>query len=69
MTTQLGRVLPHSRGQESEADYMGLLFMARAGMTRKLPSVSGSVLRLKTNPQEVLRQPGFSGHIPWTKAH
>ncbi len=31
MTTQLGRVLPHSRSQESEADYMGLLFMARAG--------------------------------------
>lgn len=29
--TQLGRALPHGRGQESEADYMGLLYMARAG--------------------------------------
>lgn len=27
----LGRELPHSRKQESEADYMGLLYMARAG--------------------------------------
>jgi metalloendopeptidase OMA1, mitochondrial len=29
--TQLGRELPHSRTQESEADYLGLLYMARAG--------------------------------------
>ena len=28
---QLGRELPHSRKQESEADYIGLLYMARAG--------------------------------------
>lgn len=29
--TQLGRALPHSRHQESEADEMGLIYMARAG--------------------------------------
>ena len=29
--TTLGRELPHSRKQESEADFMGLLYMARAG--------------------------------------
>ncbi len=29
--TQVGRALPHSRLQESEADHIGLLYMARAG--------------------------------------
>jgi predicted Zn-dependent protease len=29
--SQLGVALPHSRKQESEADYIGLLYMARAG--------------------------------------
>jgi predicted Zn-dependent protease len=29
--TTLGRTLPHSRQQELEADYMGLIYMARAG--------------------------------------
>jgi predicted Zn-dependent protease len=31
VTTTVGRILPHSRRQELEADYMGLKFMARAG--------------------------------------
>ena len=29
--TTVGRTLPHSRAQESEADHMGLIYMARAG--------------------------------------
>ena len=31
LTTALGRELPHSRQQESEADEIGLVYMARAG--------------------------------------
>jgi metalloendopeptidase OMA1, mitochondrial len=31
VTTTLGRELPHSRDQESEADQIGLMYMARAG--------------------------------------
>ncbi|MBM3324085.1 MAG: M48 family metallopeptidase [Calditrichaeota bacterium] len=31
VTTTVGHILPHSRRQELEADYMGLKFMAKAG--------------------------------------
>ena len=31
LSSQVGWTLPHSRSQESEADHLGLLYMARAG--------------------------------------
>lgn len=31
LTTKVGRELPHSRAQESEADHIGMRYMARAG--------------------------------------
>jgi predicted Zn-dependent protease len=31
LTSQVGVALPHSRAQESEADHIGLIYMAEAG--------------------------------------
>jgi len=39
---QFGAILPFSRSQESEADRLGLIFMAMAGYDRMRLSVCGS---------------------------
>ena len=58
MTTQLGVSLPHSRTQESEADYVGLLRMAQAGYP---PEASvGFWERFKAHNEQ-----GGSGGTPW----
>jgi metalloendopeptidase OMA1, mitochondrial len=55
--TALGRELPHSRKQESEADYIGLLYMARAGYDPE------EAVRFWERFAEVSRQAG--GATPW----
>jgi metalloendopeptidase OMA1, mitochondrial len=55
--TALGRELPHSRRQESEADYIGLLYMARAGYDPE------EAVRFWERFAEVNRHSG--GATPW----
>lgn len=54
---QLFRALPHSRTQESEADYLGLLYMARAGYDPE------EAVRFWERFAEINRQAG--GATPW----
>jgi predicted Zn-dependent protease len=56
--TTLGRELPHSRKQESEADLIGLKYMARAGYDPE------EAVRFWERFAEVNRQSGSSG-TPW----
>lgn len=56
--TTLGRELPHSRKQESEADLIGLKYMARAGYDPE------EAVRFWERFAEVNRQSGASG-TPW----
>jgi len=56
--TQLGRQLPHSRSQESEADRIGLIYMARAGYD------PGAAVAFWQRFQEHNRRSGGAG-TPW----
>lgn len=63
LTTKLGRELPHSRGQESEADEIGLIYMARAGYDPE--AAVGFWQRFATFNQ----QQGGSGGLAFLRTH
>jgi len=77
----VGRELPHSRDQESEADYLGLLYMARAGYDpaeavefwKRFKAYNearggGSTLWfLRTHPLDDKRIQDLNSHLPEAK--
>ena len=81
MATQVGVALPHSRAQESEADYMGLLYMARAGYNpeaavafwqrfKEVTSKSGGsqgLSFLRTHPLDDVRIRDLQAKLPEAK--
>ncbi|MBI3879979.1 MAG: M48 family metallopeptidase [Verrucomicrobia bacterium] len=79
--SQLGVALPHGRAQESEADHIGLLYMARAGYDPEnavafwqrfadFNSKQGSQTAwfLKTHPDDGTRIKQLQGWLPEAKA-
>lgn len=56
--TQVGVALPHSRSQESEADHIGLIYMARAGYDPE--AAVGFWQRFAAHNQQ-----GGGGQTPW----
>ena len=78
---KLGRELPHSRAQESEADHIGLLYMARAGYNpeeavnfwtrfsqyNKQAGGSGDLWFMRTHPLDDVRIKALQAEIPQAK--
>ena len=81
LTTQVGRELPHSRAQESEADHIGVIYMARAGYDpeaavqfwqrfmefNKQAGASGSPSFLRTHPTDETRIKQLQAWLPEAK--
>lgn len=73
-TTQLGLILPYSRAHESEADHMGLIFMAMAGYNpneaisfwQRMAALGGQKPPefLSTHPSDQRRINDIKGKIP-----
>jgi len=63
LTTQVGRELPHSRAQESEADRVGLTYMARAGFD------PAEALKFWQRFAAYNQQSGGSGGLSFLKTH
>lgn len=63
LTTTLGRQLPHSRRQESEADEIGLIYMARAGYDPE------AAIAFWQRFAEYNRQHGGGDVLPFLRTH
>jgi predicted Zn-dependent protease len=82
LTTQVGRELPHSRAQESEADHIGVIYMARAGYNPEAAvqfwqrftqynaqhGGSGTPSFLRTHPTDETRIQQLQAWLPEAKA-
>jgi predicted Zn-dependent protease len=82
LTTQVGVELPHSRAQESEADHIGLIYMARAGYDPQAAvqfwqrfmqysaqqGGSGTPVFLRTHPTDEKRIQQLQAWMPEAKA-
>jgi predicted Zn-dependent protease len=82
VTTQVGVLLPYSRKQESEADHIGLLYMARAGYDPEeavkfwgrfaqynaQSGNSGGLALLRTHPVDSVRIQQLKQLLPEAKA-
>lgn len=80
---QVGRALPHSRAQESEADHIGLIYMARAGYDpeaavgfwqrfsdySRTHGGSGTPTFLRTHPLDTVRIQQIQQWMPEAKAN
>ncbi len=80
---KVGRELPHSRGQESEADHIGLIYMARAGYDpeaavgfwqrfsdyTRSQAGGGTPAFLRTHPLDTVRIQQIQQWMPEAKAN